>query len=160
MSDSQLAEAVAPQLTFAFEVEATLEPALELGILPDGGRRRIIPIAGGVVRGPELAGEVLRGGADWQLVRADGVAEIEARYTLRTDRGELISVTNPGYRHAPPDIMRKLVAGEPVPAGSYYFRTTPRFEVASERLAWMMRTIFVADGIREPDRVRIRFFRV
>jgi hypothetical protein len=56
--------------------------------------------------------------------------------------------------------MDKLVAGEPVPPDSYYFRTTPRFEVASERLAWMMRTIFVAVGIREPDRVRIRFFRV
>jgi len=151
---------VTPQLEFVFEVDATLDPPIELGGLPGGARRRIIPIAGGLVRGPQLSGEVLRGGADWQLIRADGVAEIEARYTLKSDRGELISVTNPGFRHAPPDIMDKLVAGEPVPADSYYFRTTPRFEVASDRLAWMMRTIFVAVGIREPDRVRIRFFRV
>ena len=158
MTDDAAAD-ITPALTFVFEVEAALDPAIELGDLPGGARRRIIPILGGVVRGPEIAGEVLRGGADWQLVRADGVAEIEARYTLKTDRGELISVTNPGFRHAPPDIMTKLIAGEPVPPESYYFRTTPRFETAAPRLAWLMRTVFVAVGIREPGSVRIRFFR-
>jgi hypothetical protein len=154
---SETAAEVAPQLQFVFEVEATLDPAIEVGAVP-GGRRRIIPVTGGVVRG-EISGEVLPGGADWQLIRPDNVAEIEARYTIRTDRDELISVTNPGYRHAPPDIMDQLVAGVPVPPDSYYFRTTPRFEVASERLAWITRTVFVAVGIREPDSVRIRFFR-
>jgi hypothetical protein len=147
-----------PQLQFVFEVEATLDPAIELGAVA-GGRRRIIPVTGGVVRGTEIAGEVLPGGADWQLIRPDNVAEIEARYTIKTDRGELISVTNPGFRHAPPDVMEKLVTGVPVPPDSYYFRTTPRFEVASERIAWITRTVFVAVGIREPDSVRIRFFR-
>lgn len=150
---------IVPQLTFVFEVEATLDPPIEVGAVA-GGRRRIIPVTGGVVRGAEVCGEVLRGGADWQLIRPDGVAEIEARYTIRTDRGELISVTNPGFRHAQADIMAKLIAGEPVPPDSYYFRTTPRFEVAAARLSWMTRTVFVAIGIREPDSVRIRFFRV
>jgi hypothetical protein len=149
-----------PQLEFVFEVDAAVDPPLELGTLPGGAVRRIIPVGDGSVRGPQLNGRVVPGGADWQLIRADGVADIEARYTIETDRGELISVTNPGYRHAPPDIMAKLIAGEPVPPDSYYFRTAPRFETAAPRLAWLMRTVFVAVGIREPSRVRIRFFRV
>jgi hypothetical protein len=148
------------QAEFVFEVDAAVDPPIELGALPGGAMRRIIPVGEGTVRGSEINGRVLPGGADWQLIRPDGVADIEARYTIETDRGELISVTNPGYRHAPPDIMRKLIAGEAVPPDSYYFRTAPRFETAAPRLAWLMRTVFVAVGIREPSRVRIRFFRV
>ena len=33
--------------------------------------------------------KVLPGGGDWQTIRDDGVAELEARYTLRTDDGAL-----------------------------------------------------------------------
>ena len=47
------------------------------------GERRIVPILGGTVVGPRLSGDILPGGADYQLIRPDGVAEIEARYTLR-----------------------------------------------------------------------------
>ena len=35
---------------------------------------------------------VLPGGADWQVLRDDGIAELEARYTLRTDDAALIYV--------------------------------------------------------------------
>lgn len=148
------------QPEFVFEVDAAVDPPIELGVLPGGSMRRIIPVGAGTVRGPEINGRVLPGGADWQLIRPDGVADIEARYTIESDQGELVYVSNPGYRHAPPDIMAKLIAGEPVPPDSYYFRTAPRFETAAPRLAWLMRTILVCVGIREPGRVRIRFFRV
>lgn len=149
-----------PTAEFVFEVDAAVDPPIVVGTLPGGMVRRIVPVGEGTVRGPEINGRVVPGGKDWQLIWPDGTAEIEARYTIVTDRGELISVSNPGFRHAEPDIMKKLVAGEPVPPDSYYFRTAPRFETGAPRLAWMMRTIFVCVGIREPDRVRIRFFKV
>jgi hypothetical protein len=31
-----------------------------------------------------LRGKVVPGGADWQIIRSEGVAELEARYTLET----------------------------------------------------------------------------
>ena len=57
---------------------------------------------------------MLPGGADWQVLRSDSVAELEARYTLRTDDGALIYVRNLALRHGPPDVMAALAAGSPV----------------------------------------------
>jgi hypothetical protein len=122
------------------------------------GLRRIIPILGGHCAGPLLSAEVLPGGADWQLIRRDGVAEIEARYALRTADGALVSVLNRGLRHGPADVMARLAAGEAVDPSLYYFRTAPRFETASERHAWLTRTIFVGVGRRDPDLVHIEVF--
>lgn len=58
------------------------------------GVRRVVPITGGTFEGPGIHGEVLPGGADWQLVRPDGVTELYARYLLKTHDGYLIQVIN------------------------------------------------------------------
>ncbi len=58
------------------------------------GERRIVPILGGTFAGPNIAGVVLAGGADRQLLRADGVLELDALYEMRTDDGTLLSVRN------------------------------------------------------------------
>jgi len=71
------------------KAEITLAEPLELGDTPLG-RRRIINITGGTFRGERLSGKVLAGGADWQVIRADGVADLDARYTLETSDGALI----------------------------------------------------------------------
>src|SRR6478735_544420 len=84
-------------------VEVTLEPIRDLGDTPLG-RRRIIGITGGKFSGPRLSGRILPGGADWQLIRADGVAFLDARYTLETSDGALIYVSNQGYRHGSREI--------------------------------------------------------
>ena len=75
-----------------------------LGATPYG-ERRIINILGGTVEGPKLNGTVLPGGADWQIVRADGVVHLQARYTIETSAGGRILVDAEGYRHGPPDVM-------------------------------------------------------
>src|SRR5674476_1307494 len=69
-----------------FTIHAELEAILSLGRTPYG-ERRVIGIVGGSVRGPKLSGRILPGGADWQLVRSDGAADIQARYTIETDAG-------------------------------------------------------------------------
>ena len=102
-----------PKLTLAFTINVQVGPPTELGEVPRG-RRRIIPILGGTFEGPNIRGKVVPGGADWQIVRADGFAELDTRYTLQTDTGQSIYIQNAGIRHAPPEITRKLLAGEPV----------------------------------------------
>jgi hypothetical protein len=140
-------------------VEVTLAPAQELGETPLG-RRRIIPITGGSFRGERLAGRVLAGGADWQLIRTDGVAELDARYTLETEDRALIYVRNFGYRHGPAEVIQRLAGGEPVDPSLYYMRTTPRFETGAERYRWLNRIICVATGARRAASVELDVYEV
>jgi hypothetical protein len=146
-----------PGLRFVFQVVAKLEKPLILG-QTGIGERRIIGITGGTVKGPELNGEVVPGGADWQIVRDDGVCEISARYTLRADDGALIYVDAPGIREAPPAVIERLNSGETVDPSEYYFRTTPRLETAAKKYAWMNRRLFVCKGIRHRNGVEIRYY--
>ena len=151
--------ATAPALRFAFAIKANVAPIQDLGQTARG-HRRIIDIVGGEVQGPRLAGEILPGGADWQIVRPDGTIEVVARYTIRSDQGALIYVQNEGLRVASPEILARMSRGELVPFDSYHFRTAPRFETAAPSLKWLERATFVGVAARTPDRVAIGFHEV
>lgn len=142
-----------------FRATITLAPPQELGDAPLG-RRRIIPITGGRIEGARLKGTVLPGGADWQIVRTDGVADLDARYTIQTDDGALIYVSNRGLRHGSPEVLARLARGEDVAPAEYYMRTQPWFETGDPRYAWLNRTICVGSGARRRDRVELEFFEV
>ena len=73
------------------------------------------------VRGPKLNGRILPGGADWQIIRNDGAADIQARYTIETDGGGLILVDSEGLRHGPPEVMAALARGEAVDPAQLLF---------------------------------------
>jgi hypothetical protein len=148
-----------PDLEFAFEVRVEVAEPTVIGELPTG-LRRIIDIVGGTFEGPSIRGVLLPGGADWQLIQEDGFTLVDARYTLRCDDGHLIYVSNVGIRHAAPEIMRRLNAGEPVDPAEIYFRAVPKFETAAPELAWLMRSLFISTGERYPSQVVIRFWRV
>ena len=147
------------KLQALFKADIELAPALELGAGPLG-RRRIIAITGGRFCGERLSGRVHPGGADWQVIRADGVAELDARYTLETEDGALVYVRNRGYRHGPADVLKRLAAGENVDPAQYYMRTTPIFETGDERYAWLNRIVCVATGARRPAAVELEVFEV
>jgi len=116
------------------------------------GTRRIATIVGGSFEGARLRGVVVPGAsADWLLLRADGVLELDLRATLLTDDGALISMRSFGLRHGPPDVMAALGRGEHVDPATYYFRTTPRFETAHPEYVFMNRVIAVASGDRRAD---------
>lgn len=150
-----------PRLEFAFEVRAEVADPTVVGELPTGQTRRIIDITGGSFEGPRVKGKLLPGGADWQLIRrGDGFTDVDARYTLETDDGHLIYVSNIGIRHAAPEVMARLNAGEVVDQSEIYFRAVPKFETAAPGLDWLMRSIFISTGERYPNGVIIRFWRV
>jgi hypothetical protein len=145
------------KLQALFKADIELAPAQELGAGPLG-RRRIIAITGGRFVGERLSGRVLAGGADWQVIRADGVAELDARYTLETADGALVYVRNRGYRHGPAEVLKRLAAGENIDPAQYYMRTTPLFETGDERYAWLNRIVCVASGARRPTAVELEVF--
>jgi hypothetical protein len=123
------------------------------------GERRLVPILGGTATG-RLAGRILPGGADWQILRPDGFADIDARYQIETADGARVEVWSRGLRHGAPDVLDRLAHGEAVPPDAYYFRTAMRFETGAPAYAWLARTLAVARGIREPTRVRLDVFAV
>ena len=147
------------ELQLLLQARITLAAPRELGDTPRG-RRRIIEITGGSFSGLRLSGRVLPGGADWQIVRADGVAYLDARYTLETADGALIYVENRGYRHGPRDVIERLARGEDVDPALYYMRTTPWFETSDARYAWLNRIVCVGTGARRADAVELEFFEV
>ena len=153
------AVAVTPRLQLLYTSSIDIAAPLDLGDAPHG-RRRIINITGGAFSGPRLSGRILPGGADWQIIRGDGIVEVEAKYTLETDDGALIYVNNWGLRHGPPGVIARLSAGETVDPGEYYFRTAPRFETGAPQYAWLNGILCVATGERRANAVIITAYEV
>src|SRR5262245_58093752 len=129
----------------------------DLGPTPHG-RRRIVPIIGGRVRGPRLEAEMVPGGADWQYVRGDGVVELVARYSIRTGDAVEIAITNRGIRRALPEVMERLSRGEAVDPALVYCRTVLTFEAPAGPYDWLNRSLFVAIAARLPDKVKLSVF--
>jgi hypothetical protein len=150
---------VTPTLQLLYTSRIDIAAPLDVGKSPHG-QRRVINIMGGAFSGPRLSGRILPGGADWQVVRSDGVVEVDARYTLETDDGALIYITNWGLRHGPPGVIARLGAGDKVDPSEYYFRTTPVFETGAPEYAWLNGIIAVAVGERRADAVIITAYEV
>ena len=142
-----------------FQIHAELAAITDLGRTPYGVRR-IIDILGGTVSGPRLNGRILPGGADWQIIRNDGAADIQARYTIESDTGARILVSSEGLRHGPPEILERLARGDNVDPSLYYFRTVMRFETSDPSVDWLNRILALAHGQREPNAVRLDVYEV
>jgi hypothetical protein len=123
--------AAPPTLTPVLDLSVDCDRPVDVGAVP-GGFKRIIPITGGSFEGVgehDIRGEVLPGGADWNLQRDDGGFEVWARYVLRSDDGALITVTNAGLIMVGADGMRG--------------RTIPTFDVAGGAHRWLQQSVFV-----------------
>jgi uncharacterized protein DUF3237 len=141
-----------------FTIHAELADIRQFGTAPYG-ERRVIDILGGRVEGTRLNGRILPG-ADWQIVRPDGVTDVRARYAIETDSGARILVTSDGLRHGPAEVLAALARGEAVDPARYYFRTVMRFETADPALAWLNRILALATGARERRAVRLDVYEV
>lgn len=149
----------APPLIPMARVECLVRPLVNLGP-GKHGERRYVPLAGGTVQGPELNGEILDGGVDWQIQRADGVLDIAAHYVIRLTDGALVEVQSEGVRHAPPEVMAALARGELVPREQYYFRTLMRFQTGAPAWQHLNRLLALASGERRADRVVLDVWRI
>lgn len=156
---TKLAEMV-PKLEFVLQSRVIVEPVItSLGDLGGMGIRKMLNILGGDFEGPKIRGEVLRGGADWPLIRPDGVGLVDARYTYRTDDGVLINVRNTGYRHAPEETIKHLDRKDSVvDPEQYYIRTYTVFEAPQGKYDWMSRHVFIGIAERHPKVLFLRYY--
>jgi hypothetical protein len=137
------------QTRHLFTLAIEVPRIVDLGATPNG-QRRIATVSGGRFTGERLSGTIQPSpGGDWLLLRPDGTLVLDVRLSLETDDGDLIYMTYRGLRHGPAEVMARLNRGEAVDPAQYYFRTTPVFETAAAKYAWLNRIVSVATGRRE-----------
>ena len=149
---------LSPNLEFVFEtrVDFTADRCI-FGPLPGGHKQGYTPTSGGTVYGPKLNGKIIPGsGADFAVVRPDGVIEINSHYMLEADDGAKIYLNNWGYLVSAKPGEGLISHGTPQPR---YFRFTPRFKVAEGPHDWLMRTVVLGCGSRRSDPVDHSIFR-
>lgn len=144
---------------FLCEIVGDLGDPQAIGDTPYGVRV-IFPITGGTVQGPRINGEALPFGADWIMLRKDGVGELDVRATIRTEDGALIYVAYRGLLKVAPEVMARVRAGEEVDPGEYYFRTTPVFETGAPQYAWLNQIVAVGVGMTRPGQVRYKVYQI
>jgi len=148
-----------PTLEHVCDLTVDLSAPREMG-QGRGGLRRIVPIVGGTVTGPRLNGKILNIGADWQTVFADGLAQLDTRYSFETDDGAVIEILNFGHRHGPADVLAAVAAGEDVDPGHYYMRTHARLETGDPRYDWVNKALFLGTGARLKNNVVMSLFEI
>jgi hypothetical protein len=136
-----------PGLEFVCELRVDCGPAYTVG-QTSHGTRTVIPILGGTFSGPQMQGEILSGGADYQLVdTAHGRNEIEAIYSIKTDDGVYIHIRNCGL----------ITMGK----DGFYFRTAPKFEAPQDsKYDWLNNAIFVCMPGPATDCICLRVWKV
>ena len=96
-------KAATPEMEFVMQLNVTLGEAYTVGDT-QSGKRHVIPITGGTFEGPLLHGTIINGGADYQLVSADGKrTTLEAIYSIMTHDGVYIHVRNQGIVYSGKD---------------------------------------------------------
>lgn len=143
-----------PTIEHVLTVRAVIEAPVPMGKTPQG-ERRVIPISGGTFEGSGMKGTIMPGGEDWQVLREDGVTELDAHYWLRTDDGVVIRVHNQVILNSPP---QGAAAAKP------YVRSSVKFEAPIGKYDWLNKAVFVgtlaADTTQRPPVVTLRFFKV
>lgn len=162
MMDVRVKDVGRVEAALLFDMVVDLSPKLNIGPGPLG-QRVLFGAAGGSFSGPLLCGEVLPGGGDWALFRADGTMALDVRLTLRTDDGALLSMSY-GGRWVTPEETREAMADvegrHRVDPSRYYFRTTPLFETGAEAYGWLNDVVCVGKGYLVEGGIAYKVFRL
>jgi len=134
----------------AFDIRINFDTRLRFGpVVGDTYHGYTSVGTGCTVRGPMLCGKLIdHSGADWPVMRSDGVVELNAHYMIESDDGVPIYIRNLGYVHGPLTTQHQS-SGESasIPA---YFRCTPYFRAPEGRYGWLNRSVIVGVGQRRP----------
>tara|TARA_R110001632_G_scaffold44289_1_gene112698 strand:- start:49577 stop:50050 length:474 start_codon:yes stop_codon:yes gene_type:complete len=152
-----------PKLKYFATLNVAVGLPQEIGVSLHG-ERRVIPILGGTAQGEGWKGNILNGGADYQLILTPRMTHLDAHYVIELeselDNGERIYIHNKAIRVASAEVTKKLKIGKAVDPELIYFRCHPTFETSSSAMQWITERVFVGTGVRRPDSVELQFFEI
>ena len=144
------------ELEYLCSYNATLQlPPEVIGPIPEGVRANVY-ITGGEVRGPKLNGKVRPVGADWALLRPDGVIILDVRTTIETDDGALIYAAYTGVIDFGPDGYQQFLGGGVPPDGTP-IRAAPRVPTAHPAYQWLNRLQCLTIGETRLSQGEVRY---
>lgn len=144
---------------YLFTIRVTVDALHDVGAIPLG-TRHLDMLGAGTFEGPRLKGDVLPGGIDQKIFRADGAMNPNVRMVLKTDDDALIYMHYTGVRYGTPEVMDRIARGDTVDPSEYYLRNTPYFETSSEKYDWLNRIVSVGVGRRMPDHAAYDVFQI
>jgi hypothetical protein len=167
-AEAALEAGLALRFEHAFDVRINFDKRWIFGPISGGAHHGYTSVGSGcTVKGPLLNGRLVDfSGADWPVVRPDGVVELNAHYMIEADDGARIYIRNQGYVHGP--LRNPGQSAEEPPAIPAYFRCTPYFRAPEGPHGWLNRSVIVGIGQRrpqtspggEPDHSLFRYYRI
>ncbi len=128
-----------------FSYKATLRsPPENIGPTPEGLRMNVY-VTGGTVEGPRVRGKILPVGADWLIVREDGVIILNVRATFETHDGALLYLAYTGVGEAGEDGYQRFLEGNQ--PKTFPIRAVPRIITSHPDYLWLNRLQCVNIGI-------------
>lgn len=142
------------RLEHLFSYDATLAAPEVIGPVPEGIRVNFY-VTGGEVSGPKVRGRIRPVGADWLMIRRDGVGILDVRATIETHDGALIYVPYSGVADLGEAGYERFLQGQLPPTVA--LRTAPRFQTAHPAYEWLNRLQCVAIGEADLERLVVRY---
>lgn len=141
-----------------FDMVVKLETPVVVGDTPKGNRQILVG-EGGEFQGKRMQGVILPNGADWFLIRSDGVGELDVRVILQTIDNEKIYMNSTGFLHYPREKAKEVLSGKARPE-DYYLREKTVFETSSEKYGWLNSIVAVGTGWYQPGRVGMSIYEI
>lgn len=141
-----------------FDMVVILQTPIVVGATPKGNRQILVG-EGGEFQGKRIQGIILPNGADWFLVRADGVGELDVRVVLQTHDNEKIYMSSTGFLHYPLDKAKKVLSGK-AKAEEYYLREKTVFETSAKKYDWLNSIVAVGTGWYQPGKVGMSIYEI
>ena len=115
-------------------------------------------ITGGEVDGPKLRGKFRAGGADFAIMRRDGVGLLDIRATIETHDGAVIYVVGSGRTYTSEDAYERATKGELPP--TIPTRAALYFATAHPNYLWVNRLQFIEIGeqVRARDEIHVDLY--
>ena len=137
-----------------FSYTATLSPPEVIGPLPEGVRVNFY-VTGGEIKGPKVYGKFRPVGADWLLLRTDGVGILDVRATIETREEALIYAAYSGVLDLGEEGYDRFLRGE-LPL-TVPLRVVPRFLTAHPDLQWLNRLQCLGIGEFNAQRLEVSY---
>ncbi|MAA76229.1 MAG: hypothetical protein CMN28_16180 [Salinisphaeraceae bacterium] len=110
---------------------------------PAGANLLVFNVLEARMEGSGFRAELIAPSGDWIRVAPNGDWKLDVRLIMRADDGEHVYCHYNGIVAWTPTLQDRVARGETIHGDEIYFRSAPYFETASEKYAWLNRTLAI-----------------